>query len=77
MSIIIVFNSLSLALYDYGDRDSNGKFNQILDTSNFVYTILFVVEAVMKIIANGLIIHPESFLRNGWNLIDSVVVISG
>ena len=40
-------------------------------------TILFIVEACLKIIAKGLFMHHESYMRNGWNLIDLVVVISG
>jgi hypothetical protein len=31
----------------------------------------------LKIIAKGFVFHEESYLRNGWNLIDSLVVVSG
>jgi hypothetical protein len=77
MVIVILMNSLSLSLYDYNDRDSVSNFNQILDLSNVIFTGVFIFEASIKIIARGLIFHPESYLRNGWNLIDSVVVVSG
>jgi hypothetical protein len=45
--------------------------------TNIAFTIIFIGEAVLKILAKGLIFHPESYLRIGWNLIDSIVVISG
>jgi hypothetical protein len=77
MVVIILANSISLALYDYNDRDSNGSKNKILDKMNVAYTIIFTIEAVMKMIAKGLIIHKDSYLRSGWNIIDIVVVISG
>lgn len=77
MVFIIVLNSITLALYDYNDRDSTHMFNQINDQINIFFTSVFILEAVLKILAKGFIIHPESYLRNGWNLIDSIVVISG
>lgn len=77
MVVIILMNSLSLALYDYNDRDSQGTTNKVLDQLNLCYTIIFFAEAILKIIAKGFIIHPESYLRSGWNLIDLAVVISG
>jgi Ion transport protein len=64
-------------LYDYNDRNSLGSFNQFLDDTNVAFTCFFIFEAVLKVIARGFVIHPESYLRNGWNLIDSVVVVSG
>lgn len=77
MVVVIILNSLSLSLYDYSDRDSNTRFNQILDLTNVIFTGVFIFEASVKIIARGLVFHPDSYLRNGWNLIDSVVVVSG
>ncbi len=77
MVVVIILNSLSLSLYDYSDRDSNTQFNQILDLTNVIFTGVFIFEASVKIIARGLVFHPDSYLRNGWNLIDSVVVVSG
>lgn len=77
MVLVILLNSLALALYDYTDRDSNTRYNQILDNCNLAFTCIFIVEAALKIIAKGFIFHHESFLRNGWNMIDSLVVVSG
>ena len=77
MVIAILFNSLTLSLYDYSDRDSLTKYNQILDIMNTALTGIFIAEAVLKVIAKGFIFHPKSYLRNGWNLIDALVVVSG
>ena len=72
-----MLNSIALGLYDYSDRDSLGQLNQIIDTANLVFTSIFITEAVMKIIAKGFIFHQLSYMRNGWNLIDATVIISG
>ena len=74
---VIALNSLALALDDYSDRDSLTRKNQIIDTSLTVFTYVFAVECLLKVIANGFILHKGAYLRDWWNVIDFVVVISG
>lgn len=38
---------------------------------------IFTCEASLKIIALGFILHSGSYLRNVWNILDFVVVITG
>ena len=38
---------------------------------------IFCVEALLKIASLGFILHPGSYLRNGWNILDFVVVVTG
>jgi voltage-dependent calcium channel L type alpha-1D len=68
---------VALALYDYSDRDSTTRRNQILDIAGTAFTGIFTAECVLKILGVGFIIHPKSYLRDGWNLIDFGVVIAG
>jgi len=35
------------------------------------------VEAFLKVIAYGLLFHPNAYLRNGWNLLDFIIVVVG
>jgi hypothetical protein len=39
--------------------------------------MIFALEAIMEIIARGLILHKRAYLRDGWCILDFVVVISG
>lgn len=48
-----------------------------MDQLDAILSIIFVVEAFIKIIAMGFIIHRYSYLRQGWNVIDFVIAISG
>jgi hypothetical protein len=42
-----------------------------------IITILFVLEAIIKIIVYGFIFNgPESYLRVGWNIFDFIIVIA-
>jgi voltage-dependent calcium channel L type alpha-1S len=77
MIILIFLNSLSLALYDYGDRDSKTENNKKIERANLFFNSIFIAEAGLKIIAHGLIFNRESYLRSGWNIIDAIVVFSG
>jgi len=68
---------VSLALFDYTDKDMNGPLNKKLDLCNKIFTIIFIVEAVLKIMAMGFILHPYAYMRDYWNAIDIIIVITG
>ena len=42
-----------------------------------MFTILFTVEMVLKILSMGFVIHKNAYLRDVWNWLDFVVVITG
>ena len=74
---MIVLNSLFLACYDYSDRDNKGYRNNMIERSGIVFTIVFSLEALFKIIAMGFIIHRNSYLKDAWNWLDFTVVCIG
>lgn len=49
----------------------------MLNKLNIMFAIIFLFEALMKIIAHGFIMAEDSYLRYGWNIIDATVVIAG
>jgi hypothetical protein len=64
-----------LALYDYSQK--NQKLNEIIDGFGGLFTSIFLVEALLKIVAMGLVVHKKSYLREGWNVVDFLIVCSG
>ena len=42
-----------------------------------IFTIIFTTECTMKILAYGFISHPNSYLRNTWNILDFTIVMIG
>ncbi|KAJ8017280.1 hypothetical protein DPEC_G00016200 [Dallia pectoralis] len=60
----------------FPEEDSNST-NHDLEKVEYVFLIIFTVETFMKILAYGLVMHPSSYIRNGWNLLDFVIVIVG
>ena len=88
--IAIFFNSIAMGLGDYGhiydDPDSNrymelrtaGSWrNKVLTITNNVCTFIFAAECLLKIIAMGLVGTEHTYLRDGWNALDFIVVVSG
>ena len=39
--------------------------------------VIFTTECIIKIIANGFLMHPNAYLRNGWNILDFFIVVIG
>ncbi|XP_063716759.1 muscle calcium channel subunit alpha-1-like isoform X2 [Symsagittifera roscoffensis] len=75
--IAIFANCCALAVYTpYPMGDSN-SINESLEIVEYVFLVIFTVECFMKIIAYGLFMHQGAYLRNGWNLLDFVIVIIG
>jgi hypothetical protein len=74
---IIFLNTISLSMYDYSDRNSLTKTNMIIDIFNFAFSVIYTIEAAIRITALGFVIHKKSYLRDPWNLIDFFVVLSG
>uniref|UniRef100_A0A3P8QNY7 Voltage-dependent L-type calcium channel subunit alpha n=1 Tax=Astatotilapia calliptera TaxID=8154 RepID=A0A3P8QNY7_ASTCA len=46
-------------------------------TVEYAFLIIFTIETFLKIIAYGLVMHQNSYVRNGWNMLDFVIVIVG
>jgi len=75
--IVILLNSVMLAMTDYSDRDNQGKLNQVINDADYVFTGIFIVEMLVKIMAMGLIFHKNAYLRDYWNWLDFIVVVIG
>lgn len=52
-------------------------FSPSQETVEYAFLIIFTIETFLKIIAYGLVMHQNSYVRNGWNLLDFVIVIVG
>ncbi|KAI9029793.1 Ion transport protein-domain-containing protein [Phycomyces nitens] len=42
---------------------------------DYILSLIFVLEIVIRVIADGLFLAPRSYLRNAWNILDFSVVI--
>ncbi|XP_073242529.1 voltage-dependent calcium channel type A subunit alpha-1-like [Porites lutea] len=70
--VIILISSVLLALED--PVVENSQRNQVLTYFDYVFTTIFAMEVVVKLIDYGAILHPGSYFRDAWNCIDALVV---
>uniref|UniRef100_A0A8K9UK56 Voltage-dependent L-type calcium channel subunit alpha n=1 Tax=Oncorhynchus mykiss TaxID=8022 RepID=A0A8K9UK56_ONCMY len=73
----IFANCVALAVYIPFPEDDSNATNSNLERVEYLFLIVFTVEAFLKVIAYGLLFHPNAYLRNGWNLLDFIIVVVG
>ncbi|XP_015795896.2 voltage-dependent calcium channel type A subunit alpha-1 isoform X5 [Tetranychus urticae] len=75
--LTIIANCVVLALEEHLPEKDRTPLALQLDKTEPVFLGIFCVEASLKIIASGFVLHKGSYLRNVWNIMDFVVVITG
>lgn len=72
-----------LALTNYafvmadGSLDTSDPRNRAVEDSELIFTSLFAVEMVLKVIAMGFVLGRGTYIRDPWNVLDFVVVMAG
>ena len=78
--ILILLNSLFLAMNDYDFRNPNGKEswrNDLVNESEIIFLVLFTLECLTKTVAMGFVVGKSTYLRDPWNWLDFIVVLVG
>jgi voltage-dependent calcium channel L type alpha-1S len=65
--VCIIINSIILLIKYYNQSDTESS---IFETINLAFTIIFSLEAILKIVGNG-----AGYFKSGWNIFDFFVVI--
>ncbi|XP_057674670.1 probable voltage-dependent N-type calcium channel subunit alpha-1B isoform X3 [Corythoichthys intestinalis] len=73
----IIANCIVLALEQHLPASDKTPMSERLDDTEPYFIGIFCFEAAIKIIALGFAFHKGSYLRNGWNVMDFVVVLTG
>nr|XP_026255373.1 voltage-dependent P/Q-type calcium channel subunit alpha-1A isoform X3 [Urocitellus parryii] len=73
----IIANCIVLALEQHLPDDDKTPMSERLDDTESYFIGIFCFKAGIKIIALGFAFHKGSYLRNGWNVMDFVVVLTG
>ncbi|KFQ59124.1 Voltage-dependent L-type calcium channel subunit alpha-1D, partial [Pelecanus crispus] len=68
MFVLIMLNTLCLAMQHYGQSK---LFNDAMDIMNMVFTGVFTVEMVLKLIA----FKPKHYFTDAWNTFDALIVV--
>ena len=81
----IIVNSVFLALQDYSYREKQDRGlqveenwrNKLVSSSEVSFIIIFSLGSIIKIMGMGFVAEKHTYLRDGWNVLDFLVVISG
>ncbi|KAG2456248.1 CAC1B protein, partial [Polypterus senegalus] len=73
----IIANCIVLALEQHLPARDKTPMSERLDDTEPYFIGIFCFEAGIKITALGFVFHKGSYLRNGWNVMDFVVVLTG
>ena len=63
-------------MMDYTDPDRDFWGNNLVSKTEIAFIIIFTIEALVKIIGMGFVLGKGSYLRNYWNWLDFIVVIT-
>jgi len=73
VAIVTIASCISLALETPDHHDS--KYNRILNKWDVFYTIVFIIDLILNIIAYGAIFSRRAYLKKLYNWIDVAVVL--
>ncbi|XP_037625796.1 voltage-dependent R-type calcium channel subunit alpha-1E isoform X2 [Sebastes umbrosus] len=73
----IIANCIVLALEQHLPGEDKTPMSKRLEKTEPYFIGMFCFEAGIKVIALGFVFHKGSYLRNGWNVMDFIVVLSG
>lgn len=80
--IMILLNSILMACRDYRFVDSNYEpvsenslRNFIVEKAEIMFTVIFILEFLMKVIAFGFVEGERAYLKSPWNILDFLIVM--
>ena len=76
VSLLICLNCIVLGINDYNSANAQTWRDDVNIYSDPVFTALFTLEMILKIIAFGFILGKNTYLKDKWNWIDFVVVVT-
>jgi len=77
VNLMIIINSMTMAITDYDPAHKNSNLNNTIELMSDVFTMIFTLECIIKILAMGFFMHRNSYLRDAWNWLDFIVVCTG
>lgn len=74
--IVIFLNCMAMAAQDVVTKGRGmSPRNEILDKIEYFFLVVFTIEMVVKIISRGFVRVRGTYLRDGWNILDFVIVV--
>ena len=74
----VIANSIILATHSYEYRlDTTYNHRTTFeDISSKAFMVIFLLEFIFKVIAMGFVVNKNSYIRNGWNILDFICLVT-
>ncbi|XP_069510999.1 voltage-dependent T-type calcium channel subunit alpha-1G isoform X3 [Ambystoma mexicanum] len=72
--VIIFLNCITIAM-ERPKIEPHSAERIFLNLSNYVFTVIFLAEMTVKVVALGLCFGEKSYLKSSWNLLDGMLVL--
>ena len=73
--VLIIVSTVTLA-FEHPLEDPNSEKMKVLEQIDIAMTIVFSIEALLKIISSGFLLNGKrSYLRDPWNMLDFLIVV--
>ena len=69
--LVILSNSVIIFI---SDPRKKGNASDITDN---YFLFFYTIECILKIFAFGFVMHDDSYLRDSWNILDFVIILTG
>ena len=74
--VTIVASTIVLAIDVPAFIIQNPRSAQLFVWANYVFTIIFMAEFVLRVIADGVWFTPRAYFKNPWNVFDFVILVA-
>ncbi|XP_043353209.1 voltage-dependent T-type calcium channel subunit alpha-1G isoform X2 [Dermochelys coriacea] len=72
--VIIFLNCITIAM-ERPKIEPHSAERIFLTLSNYIFTVIFLVEMTVKVVALGLCFGEKAYLKSSWNVLDGVLVL--
>ena len=72
--MVVAISIICLGLED-SLENPNANLMQEINMADYITASIFIAEFIIKIIVYGLVMGPKTYMRDGWNVLDFVIII--
>ncbi|GLI66096.1 hypothetical protein VaNZ11_009698, partial [Volvox africanus] len=69
-----ILGSSAILAVDSPRLEQSSPLGRAVAVLDVVFTAIFTLEMLIKVLAKGLILHRHAYLRNGWDILDFLIV---
>lgn len=74
ITALIMLNAIFLGLKDY--KGEPGKIDIVINAAEPFFQYIFLIECICKVLAMGMFMGNRTYLHDGWNVMDFLVVVT-